>query len=195
MTEASDRPRSGGFGPAVLAGLATAALTAVAGARPWIGSPRPTTTAQDASMLGDQGTTYPLATALALVLLAAWAVLLVTRGRVRQVFAWLALAAALATVVAVAAGYVDLRDAAASQFDQLIGRSTGHRGFTGWFWTAAVAAVASVVPAALATRRARSWPEMGRRYDAPGPAAPTDEPETERDLWAALDEGRDPTAD
>jgi uncharacterized membrane protein (TIGR02234 family) len=122
-------------------------------------------------------------------------VLLVTRGAVRQVFAWLALLAAVGAVVAVVAGYVDLRDATTSGYDQAMGHASGQRGFTGWFWTAAVAAVLALVPAALATRSARSWPEMGRRYDAPGAAVPDGEPRTERDLWAALDEGHDPTAE
>lgn len=195
MTEGAAPRTSTKFGPVVLAGLGTAALAAVAGTKPWIGSGASAPTSADASMLGDQATTYPLATALALVLLAAWGVLLVTRGGVRRAFAWLALLAALGTVAAVVAGYVDLRDATASSYDQLMGRSRGDRGFTGWFWTAAVAAVLALVPAVLATRLAGSWPEMGRRYDAPGAGAPTGEPQTERELWAELDEGRDPTTD
>ena len=53
----------------------------------------------------------------------------------------------------------------------------------------------AVVPAVLAVRLVPSWPEMGSRYDAPGTPAPATEPEPtrEQDLWAALDEGRDPT--
>jgi hypothetical protein len=39
------------------------------------------------------------------------------------------------------------------------------------------------------------WPEMGRRYDAPTDAPATQEIESDRDLWKALDEGRDPTRD
>lgn len=197
MTEEAPAPSR--FGPVVLGGLASAALTAVAGTKPWIGTTTPTPTqtpmGSDTTAMGDQATTYPLATALALVLLASWGVLLVTRGRVRQAFAWLALLAALGTVAAVVAGYVDLHDAAASAYDRLMGRSAHSRGFTGWFWTAAVAAVLGLPPAALATRLARSWPEMGRRYDAPGSAAADAEPRTERDLWAELDQGRDPTAE
>lgn len=185
------------FGPVVLGGLATAALAAVAGTKPWVGSstPAPTPAGVGASTSADQGSTYPLATAVALVLLAAWGVLLVTRGAVRRAFAWLALLAALGTVAAVVAGYADLRHAGASGYDQAMGHSTGHQGFTGWFWTAAVAAVLSLLPAVLATRLAASWPEMGRRYDGPGAGAPTGEPRTERDLWTELDEGRDPTAE
>ena len=56
----------------------------------------------------DTGTRYPLASAISLVLLAAWGVLLVTRGRVRRAFAVLATLAAVALVVSVVVAYVTL---------------------------------------------------------------------------------------
>jgi uncharacterized membrane protein (TIGR02234 family) len=143
----------------------------------------------------DTGTHYPLASAVSLVLLAAWGVLLVTRGRVRRVFAVLALVAALGLVVTVVVAYVTMPDAASNGLDQLTGRPGQDTGFTGWFWTAAVASVVAVVPAALAVRLVPTWPEMGSRYDAPGgptSAAPA-RVETDLDLWHALDEGHDPT--
>ena len=79
--------------------------------------------------------------------------------------------------------------------DELLGRSAQDTGFTGWFWTAAVASVVAVVPAALAVRLVPTWPEMGSRYDAPAGAASAapETVETDLDLWHALDEGRDPT--
>ena len=54
----------------------------------------------------------------------------------------------------------------------------------------------------VAVRRAGTWPEMSRRYDAPGghpgrapEPRPTGSDElSDRDLWRAQDEGRDPTA-
>jgi uncharacterized membrane protein (TIGR02234 family) len=180
------------FGPVVLLGLATAAMAAVASAKPWIGS---TSGGGDASLTAlDAGTRYPLASAVSLVLLASWGVLLVTRGRVRRVFAVVALVAAVGLVVCVVAAHTTLPDSAASSFDQLMGRSQD-QGFTGWFWTAAVSSVLAVVPAALAVRLVPTWPEMGSRYDAPATREQAAEPEPtgEQDLWKALDEGRDPT--
>jgi uncharacterized membrane protein (TIGR02234 family) len=123
-------------------------------------------------------------------------VLLVTRGVVRRVFAVLALLAALGLVVSVVAGYLTLPDTARDSYDELMGRGARDPEFTGWFWTSAVAAVAAVLPAALAVKLVRHWPEMGSRYDAPGGASPRPEGtvvEPDRDLWHALDEGRDPT--
>ena len=189
------------FGPVVLAGLATTALAAVASAKPWIGST--SGRSADASLTAlDSGTRYPLASAVSLVLLASWGVLLVTRGRVRRAFAVVATVAAVGLVAAVVAAYVTLPDSADSSFEELMGRSQD-QGFTGWFWTAAVCAVLAVGPAVLAVRLVPTWPEMGSRYDAPGTreqaaqdsvhSAEEHEPTREQDLWQALDEGRDPT--
>jgi uncharacterized membrane protein (TIGR02234 family) len=182
------------FGPVVLLGLVTAGLAAVASAKPWLdtgsgdGSSDATMTAVDA------GTHYPLASAISLVLLAAWGVLLVTRGRVRRAFAVLATLAAVALAVSVVVAYATLPDASGSSFDDLMGRGAGDTGFTGWFWTTAVCAVVAVAPAVLAVRLVPGWPEMGSRYDAPGTHTPEDHVvESERDLWNELDEGRDPT--
>jgi hypothetical protein len=122
-------------------------------------------------------------------------VVLVTRGRVRRVVAGLGLLASGGLVATVVVGLVTLEDR--------VGEAILERGsdvvateFTAWFFAAAVAAVASVVAAALAVAWAPDWPEMGRRYDAPG-VAPTEVPPEERsnlDLWKSMDEGRDPTA-
>jgi len=191
MAEEAD-PARRTFGPVVLAGLATAGLAAVACAKPWTGT---SSGAADASLTAlDSGTRFPLASAVSLVLLAAWGVLLVTRGVVRRAFAVVAAVAAVGLVAAVVAGYVTLPDSGSSSYQQLMGRSQD-QGFTGWFWTAAVCSVLALVPAVLAVRLVPSWPEMGSRYDAPGARAPVTEPDPtrEQDLWAALDEGRDPT--
>lgn len=167
-----------GFGPVALAGVVSAGVAAFAASRPWYD------TGVGSSLPGMPGTdtsgTYPAASALSLVLLAAWGVLLVTRRRVRRGFAVLALLGALCLVAAVVAGG--------------LGRPADAP-LTSWFWTCAVVAVVAVVPAALAVRLAPRWPEMGSRYDAPAarglPAR--EEPLEERDLWRSLDAGQDPT--
>jgi uncharacterized membrane protein (TIGR02234 family) len=182
------------FGPVVLLGLASAGLAAVASAKPWYGS-GPASGASDASMTAlDSGTRFPVASATSLVLLAAWGVLLVTRGRVRRAFALVAAVAALALVVAVVVAQATLPDTAQRSYDQLMGHGSQDAGFTGWFWTAAVCSVVALVAAGLAVRFVGQWPEMGSRYDAPGTHTPEHHVvESERDLWNELDEGRDPT--
>ena len=194
-SESDPRPHRGSFGPVALAGVGTAALAALAGSRPWIGAGS-TGGSADASMAAvDQGTRYPAASAVSLLLLAAWGVLLVTRGRVRRAFAVVAALAAVGLVATVVTGYQTVPDQERVGFEELMGRGGQDNGFTGWFWTAAVAAVLAVPPALLAVRLVPQWPEMGSRYDTPASrdGQPTTEIRTERDLWTALDEGRDPT--
>jgi uncharacterized membrane protein (TIGR02234 family) len=188
------------FVPVLALGLGSAALGAVASAKPWLGGGAGTSSASDATQTAiDEGAKYPLAAATSLVLLAVWGVLLVTRGVVRRTFAVLAAVAALALVATVVAGRSTLRPDDADSLATALGRSTADVGWTGWFWVAAVASVLAVVAGALAVRLVGRWPEMGSRYDAPTtPAtnpAPAEEIESERDLWRALDEGRDPTRD
>ena len=181
------------FGPVVGVGLGASALAAVASTKPWVGTG--VSGGSDASMsaLAD-GSKYPLASAVSLVLLAVWGVLLVTRGAVRRAFAVLTVVAALALVACVVAGHSTLRTTASGSLAASLGRTT-HLGWTGWFWTTAVAAVLALVAGVLAVRLVGRWPEMGSRYDAPtAPVEHHDELDSERDLWHALDEGRDPTA-
>jgi hypothetical protein len=94
-------PRRTRFGSIVLAGLATAALTAVASGKAWFrasvdyklapGVPDP-----------DKAADMPVALALSLVVLAGWGALLVSRGRVRRAVAGVALLAAAGVLVCVA---------------------------------------------------------------------------------------------
>ena len=191
-------PPAGGrscFGPVVLLGLGTGALAAVASAKPWVGGAAKAGSSDATMATLDAGSKFPLASAVSLVLLAAWGVLLVTRGRVRRVFAWLTVVAAVALVACVVVAHSTLPDTARDSLDGLLGRSAD-TSLNGWFWTTAVCAVLALVPAGLATRLVARWPEMGSRYDAPGaPVAPseTNSLDPDRDLWHALDEGHDPT--
>jgi uncharacterized membrane protein (TIGR02234 family) len=186
------------FGPVVALGLVAGALAAYAGSRPWFVDPTadgPTPDPLD--RIVDAGSS-PLATPVALVLLASWGVVLVTRGRVRRAVAGLALLAALGVTATVVAGFVTLQDPvseavreASARFDDVGGSAAGP-----WFWVAAVAALASVVAAALAVAWCPQWPEMGSRYDAPGGSrddVPAEE-QSHLDLWKSMDQGRDPTA-
>ena len=182
------------FAPVVLLGLGSGTLAAVAANQNWA-----TADGGDSSRLPsnlllqvvEPDRDMPLALSLSLVALAAWGVLLVTRGAVRRALAVLALVAALGIVVTVIAGHQTLPGEIRADF-----APSGITGvqvhFTAWFWAAAVGAVGSVIAAVLAVREVGDWPEMGSRYDAPG-AGPVDDPQSNLDMWKAIDEGRDPT--
>jgi hypothetical protein len=66
---------------------------------------------------------------------------------------------------------------------------------TAWSWAGLAGALLALAAAALAVRDVGRWPQMGRRYDAPGADAPEPKPgeQSNLDIWKAMDEGRDPT--
>lgn len=201
------------FGPTVLVGLASAGLLALAGSNDWIDTGvRTERVAGQEFVEIDAGIgQVPLAGALGLVLLACWGVLLVARGRWRQVLAWgglLTSAAALVTwVVALLTLEDQVRESlAAGHGGGGLARPSGELSWTWWTWATVVGIVLSLAATTVATRRARRWPAMGRKYDAPGAGAAvgapgaaagtagTDEVDP-TEWWKAIDEGRDPTSD
>ncbi|WP_205474601.1 Trp biosynthesis-associated membrane protein [Nocardioides sp. SYSU D00038] len=217
MADPADRRRRT-FAPAVGAGLAGSGLAAVAGHRAWAeaaGGDDRTDAVASAALAGSAGVTEaPAAGALALVALACWGVLLVTRARARRAVALLAVVAAVGVVVVTVAGLGsvpdDVRDALAAG-----GVDDPEVARTAWPWLCGLGALVSAAAAALALRDAPGWPEMGTRYDAPtagaagtssagtssaGTGAPVADDAAEAgdrsslDLWKAIDEGHDPTA-
>jgi uncharacterized membrane protein (TIGR02234 family) len=182
------------FGRVVGLGLASGAIAAVAASKPWV---VPSSAEGDPLGLLAEAGKMPLAGALSLVVLVCWGVLLVTRGRVRRVVAVLALLGAVALGITVVVGWVTLDEQVTHEL-----AATAVAGpdievhHTAWFWAAAVGTLLSVAATAAAVRFAPAWPEMGRRYDAPGAtrrsATPAEDPSS-LDLWKSIDEGRDPT--
>src|SRR3954465_5500465 len=159
------------FGTVVGAGLASAVLAAVAGRQPWAHGSAP-------GGLGELSATVeagkvPAANALALVVLACWGVLLVTRGRVRRVVAVLAVLAALGLVAAVVVGFDAAPEHVRDAYAQL-GVPDPDVSRTGWYWVAVIASVLTLLTTLAAVRRVPGWPEMGRRYDAPAAPEATD---------------------
>ena len=172
------------FWPTVLLGVVGAGVAAWAGHHAWI-----KVAANDLFSRTQGNVDSPAVTALALVALAAWGVLLVTRGVVRRLIAILAALAAAAPVPAVW-----------STRHHLLTTHDGSHG-TVWPWVALVALALSLVCAVVAVLKCPRWPEMGAKYDAPtGARAPVTsaarlEEQSSIDLWKSLDEGADPTRD
>lgn len=184
------------YGPVVLLGLSSAGLAAFAGTRPWVSVSGAEPDPGVAPMTLGEVSSSPLATALAFVILACWGVLLVTRGRFRHAIAWLALVVAVGHVATVAVAPFTLPDHLVDQVRKRTGSTPDDTSLTVWFAFAVVAALLVVGSVLLAVRWVRSWPEMGSRYDAPASTPQHDDapPETNIDIWKAIDEGRDPTA-
>ncbi|MFL6173761.1 MAG: Trp biosynthesis-associated membrane protein [Marmoricola sp.] len=184
------------FGPVVLAGLMTAALSAVTSAKAWVELDLPAS-ARVGLTADDLRADSPLALALALVVLAAWGVVLVSRERTRRIVLALAALADLGVLACVVRAPSELPDQIRTQL------SLGHAGDaspTAAYWIALVTAIAGLAAIIEGLRFAPRWPEMSSRYDAPsgsGGNQPTeavaDEDLADRELWKAMDEGRDPT--
>lgn len=180
------------FGPVVLVGLAAGALTAVAAAKPWATLKGATVVPHSVEEAGRS----PLAAALALVVLASWGVVLVTRGVLRRATAALGSAAALGVLSATVADR-DVPDRLMhAVLDSPHSGAVVSAGLTAWWWITLFSALISVAATAAATLWAPAWPAMSRKYDAPGgapqkPVAP--EAADSIDLWKSMDEGHDPT--
>jgi uncharacterized membrane protein (TIGR02234 family) len=195
-------PRRRTFGPVVLLGLASAGLAAVAGNRAWAEGHGQAADRLAGMPLADEAGKVPAAGALALVGLACWGVVLVTRGRVRRGVAVLGGLAAVGILVTVVTGWSSSVHSLRHDLSEV--GPAGTVDHTAWIWLAAAGALGSLVATALAVRWAPGWPEMGSRYDAPtgsstdapaGEQPPADPAEqSSLDLWKAMDEGRDPTA-
>ncbi|HWI41971.1 MAG TPA: Trp biosynthesis-associated membrane protein [Nocardioides sp.] len=202
MSEAARRRT---FGPVVLLGLAASGFAAVAGHRSMLQMPADRLKAIGATAYAGgefNRVEFPLAGALALVALACWGVLLVTRGRFRRGVAVLAtLAAAGVLAVVVVGGFFQQAQAAADLGERLgLGGASLPVERTGWFWVTLVTALLALTAGVAAVRLVPAWPEMGTRYDSPTGGATsaadvaTDPAEQSNlDLWKSLDEGTDPT--
>lgn len=192
MPEPTARLRDRTFAPAAVVGLAGAALVAVAGSRTWA------TTVGDAAGLRVEASasgaeTQPLVPALALVALAAWGVVLVSRGRARRLVAVVGLLAALGALVAVLLAFDDAQnDALTAAMDRGATGDVLATSLSAWYYLSAAGALLAAVGLAVAVARATRWPAMGSRYDAP--TAPPAGADADEDMWRALDAGQDPTS-
>jgi hypothetical protein len=63
----------------------------------------------------------------------------------------------------------------------------------GWLVVSMLAGLAVAAVGVLAVRRSRSWPSMGARYERAASTVAAGARKPDRDFWAALDRGEDPT--
>lgn len=168
MAERERTPGRKSFALTLLVGGLGAALAAVAAHQTWTRAPGQSAGLPAVTSSGAE--VAPVVLPLALVALAAWGTVLVLRLTGRRVVAVVGLCASVAAAV------VALTHA-------------GDQHGTAWPVVAGVAAVLSTVGFGVVLVKARGWPEMSRRYDAPS----DEKAQTDNDLWRALDEGRDPT--
>jgi uncharacterized membrane protein (TIGR02234 family) len=186
--------RSRSFGPAVLLGLAGAALASVSGARTWATASGSAAGVDVRAGVSGSGSA-PLVVALGLVALAAWGVVLVLRGGARRAVAVVGAAASVGVVAATVAAFSRVQaDAVEAVTAKGATGDVVTTSLTGWYYAAAAGGLVALVTFVVAVIASPRWPAMGSRYDAPA-ARSTGQGRvvTEPDLWRALDDGRDPT--
>lgn len=176
------------------AGVAVAALSAVATTRDWLSiEVGAGLVSQD--VLAGLRAASPLGSALSLVVLAAWGTVLVTRRRARRVAALVAAGASAILAMVIVTWLLGAVESAREGLS-VAGVAEHDVGLGVWVWGALSCSLGSLALSLAAYTSAPGWPEMGSRYDAPGPRS-TEPPVIDLDapmaVWKAMDEGRDPT--
>lgn len=126
-----------------------------------------------------------------------WAVLVLafalaaTRGRLRRAAGGGILAVGVVSAVLVVNDVGDVHTALAKKAFAATVTSVPATP-TAWPWLALAGSVVAATAGAATVLWARSWPALGRRYDAP--SAPPVASDDDASRWAALDRGEDPTA-
>lgn len=182
----------------VVAGVAAGGLGFLSAGRPWS-----RVTISSAGMPADRvlvtGTdALPLVSAMALVVLAGSVAVLASSPRVRVVVGLVIICAALTAVVDIVAGTGAVHDAVLERVRSSTSMTGGVRAqeavaaaaaATAWRWIALLAMVVAALAGSAVVLLGRTWPTMGRRYDAPATATSV----RDDDPWKALDRGEDPT--
>jgi uncharacterized membrane protein (TIGR02234 family) len=181
--------------PVVLVLLAAGGVAFFAASRPWIEA-----TVRAKGLPSDHvsvsGTdALPLVPALALVVVTGALAVLAASGRVRWVVGVMLVLVGIGAALLVATGgsALDdaLRDAVRTSSAFTGGNAPDGSRVVVWPVVAGLAFVLAAGLGVLVVRLAGTWPTMGSRYESP--TGSVDRPRTEAELWAALDEGRDPT--
>lgn len=192
--EVSSRRRT--FRPVVALGLLSTGLAVLATSNDLVRGRAGTVTHETLATSGRDLTGSPLASALALTVLATWGVVLVTRGWFRRLVTAIGLAGSLGLAVALVVQPRQMLDRLSDALLEASPTETASVELTIWAAVAMVTCLGMVVASGAALVLVKHWPEMGSRYDAPGQQRSEEpvEPENNLDIWKALDDGRDPTA-
>jgi uncharacterized membrane protein (TIGR02234 family) len=185
------------YAPVVLATLAAGGLAFFSLSRTWA-----STTVASEGLPSDSvsvtGTdAYPLASALAVVIVASALAILAASPRVRRGVGVLVVVAAIGAAVPTLDGRGGLEDALRAAVKQSPAFTGGDPltgdSFTAWHLVTLFALVVAALLGGLTARFGHTWPTMSSRYERPTsrPAAARDA--SDADMWKAMDDGHDPT--
>lgn len=185
------------YAPVVLATLAIGGLAFFATGRTWA-SVEVASDGLPSDSVSVTGTdAYPLASALALVVVTSALAILAASPRIRRGVGVLVVLVSIGALVTLLDGRGGLDDALRSAVRDSPAFTGGDPladvSHTPWQLVALVAFVGSALLGALTARLGHRWPTMSSRYErsAGRPAAPSEA--SDADLWKAMDDGHDPT--
>ena len=183
------------YAPVVLTLLACGGLAFFAASRTWVEATVRAEGLPPDTIVVSGTDAQPLVPALALVVVTGALAVLAASVRVRWVVGVLIVLVGLGAAILVATCAPALDGA----LDNAVRSSTAFTGENApdarhvvvWPVLAGVAFTLAALLGLVVVRLASAWPTMGSRYESP--TGQTDDARTEDELWAALDEGRDPT--
>ena len=185
------------YAPVVLGTLAAGGLAFFALGRTWARSKvvADGLTTDKVSATGSDA--HPLASALALVIIASALAILAASKRIRRAVGVLTFVVALAGIWIIVLGGDALDDTLTAAVEKSPAFTGGNHPDvvveTSWRFVAVIAFAAAAILGAATTRWAPQWPTMSSRYDAPPVRPSAQQTQDDHDMWKALDEGRDPT--
>jgi uncharacterized membrane protein (TIGR02234 family) len=137
----------------------------------------------------------PIVTALALVAVTAALAVLASSPRLRRIVGAFTVAVAVIAIVVVLfdGSTDDAMTKAVKASPAFTGANTPATHHTLWPVLTVAAFVAVAGLGAITARFGPVWPTLSSRYDAPRVRPSDTAPQTDTDMWKALDEGRDPT--
>lgn len=184
------------YAPAVLGTLAAGGLAFFAASRTWAHLRIATDGLPSDSVDVSGSDAQPLVPALALVVVTAALAVLAASPRIRQVVGGFTVAVALAAAVIVLLGGSSLDSAvdhAVKESPAFTGSGDHDYTASTWPYVTAFAFVLAAILGGITARFGALWPTMSSRYDSPAARPTVTAPQSDAEMWKALDEGRDPT--
>jgi uncharacterized membrane protein (TIGR02234 family) len=138
----------------------------------------------------------PIITALALVAITAALAVLASSPRLRRIVGVFTVGVAVAAIAVVLFDGSSVDEAmtkAVKASPAFTGSNTPATHHTAWPVLTVVAFIVVAGLGALTARFGPVWPTLSSRYDAPRIRPSEVAPQTDAEMWKALDEGRDPT--
>ena len=181
--------------PVVLATLAAGGLAALSASRTWAHVVIATDGLPSDSVDVSGSDAQPIVTALAVVIVTAALAVLAASARVRRGVGVFTVLVALTGTAVVLAGHGSVDDAVqrAIRESPAFTSTVPDYDTSGWRIVTVVAFAVAALLGGVTAWFGHTWPTMGSRYDAPNAHPEPTGPDSEADMWKALDEGRDPT--